>query len=147
MTGSHLHDPAMLSLSSQWTQDHPQQEAALWPLRIHRPSAKPLCSHSCSQTTDHRHLTSWKEASFDFFILLLQRMPGLCLLYTAQRCVRTQQVAAGPAVPWDICGVASDLTLTRSLNLRQSGEYHSPLPGDSLRTYLLQLEYFQRLCH
>lgn len=99
---------------------HLQQEAALWPLRIHRPSAKPLSSHGWSQTIDSRHLQSWVAASFDSFILRLQTMPGLCLLYTAQRCVRTQRVAAGCGIPWDICWVASDPTLTLSLNLHQS---------------------------
>ena len=48
-------------------------------------------------------------------------------------------------VPWDFCWVASYPALAPSLNFYQTDKHHSPLPGDSLRTYLMQHEYHQRL--
>lgn len=41
--------------------------------------------------------------------------------------------------------MASDLALALSLNFYQVCEKHSPLPSDSLITYLMQLTYCQRL--
>ena len=57
----------------------------------------------------------------------------------------TQWVTAGLHIPWNICWVASDTAPAPSLHLYQSGEHHSPLSGESLRTYLRQLKYCQRL--
>ena len=61
-----------------------------------------------------------------------------------QRFASTQQVAARLGIPWDICWVASDPALQPSLNLYLPDDCYSCPPGDSLRIYLMQIEYQQR---
>ena len=48
-------------------------------------------------------------------------------------------------VSWNFCLVASVPELSLSLNAYPSGEHYVTLPDDSLRTYLMQLKYCQRL--
>lgn len=63
----------------------------------------------------------------------------------SQMSVDTWQMAASLGVPWDSSCVASNPALAPSLNLYKSGEHHSPLPGDSFRTYHFQFKFCQRL--
>lgn len=100
------------------------------------------------------HMTEWcQDLPLQVQILVclgLTNSDGLTLLipwYPAppQRRVSTRQMVATLGVPWDISWVASDPALTWNLNLYQSGKHHSLLPGDSLKTYLMQLKYLPML--
>ena len=56
-----------------------------------------------------------------------------------------RQLVAGLGIPWDFCWAASGRALAKTLNFYQPGEHQLLLPGDSLRTYLMQIAYHQRL--